>query len=361
VPVESILLSSRLRDYTAIFESDGSFLGDLVATANRIFIVDENVWAAHAGGVLAALPREDVVLLPIAEETKTLSSVGLVWDTLLERSAKRNMTVVSIGGGICQDITGFAASTLYRGIGWIFLPTTLLAQADSCIGSKTSLNYRRFKNLVGTFFPPNAVHIYAPFLATQKEIDYYSGVGEVVKLHIMGGVDSACRLDEAMASIGEREVSVLHRTVRDSLLIKKSYVADDEFDIGRRNLLNYGHCFGHAIETATDYAVPHGQAVVLGMVIAQQVARDRGLETDPAQIELLDRLFVKSLLAACVPPHIDLDRVIEAMGHDKKRTGEGLVVVMAADGFEMVKHDDVSVAEARRAARSALAPCGGLA
>jgi 3-dehydroquinate synthase len=359
--VGSLSVSSRLHDYAAIFEPDMSFLDDIVASPNRVFVVDENVWVAHGDGVLRMLPREDVILLPIAEDTKTLTSVGLVWDALMERSAKRNMTIVSIGGGICQDITGFAASTLYRGIGWVFLPTTLLAQADSCIGSKTSLNYKRFKNLLGTFFPPDAVHLYAPFLATQKEIDFFSGVGEVVKLHIMGGASSAHGLDEAMAHVAQRDVDALLGVVRDSLLIKQSYIEGDEFDMGRRNLLNYGHCFGHAIETATDYVVPHGQGVVLGMMIAQKIARDRGLEVDSSQIGLLDRLFAKSLLAKYVPAHIDLDLVIEAMRHDKKRTGEGLVVVMAEDGLEMVKHNDVSVEEARRAARSALAPFGGAA
>lgn len=358
MPVERFTVASRLRDYTATFEPDASFLGELVARKNRLFVVDANVWAAHRDGVLSVLPLDDVMLLPIAEEAKTLTSVERVWDTLMQRSAKRNMTIVSIGGGICQDITGFAASTLYRGIGWVFLPTTLLAQADSCIGSKTSLNYKRYKNLLGTFFPPNSVHLYAPFLTTQKDIDFFSGLGEVVKLHILGGAESAERLDRAMGLVRSRDVGALHTAVRDSLLIKKGYIEGDEFDTGRRNLLNYGHCFGHAIETATDYAVPHGQAVVLGMIIAQAVARVRGLEKEPAQVELLDRLFTGSLLTAHIPSAIDLDVVIAAMKHDKKRTGEGLVVVMAADGLEVVKHDDVSPAEARAAAASVLARLG---
>jgi 3-dehydroquinate synthase len=358
VPVEKLEISSRLRDYTASFEPDASFLGELVARTNRLFVVDENVWAAHRDGVLSVLPLDDVMLLPIAEDVKTLSSVELVWDTLMQRSAKRNMTMVSIGGGICQDVTGFAASTLYRGIGWVFLPTTLLAQADSCIGSKTSLNYKRFKNLLGTFYPPNSVHLFAPFLTTQKDIDFFSGLGEVVKLHILGGNESANRLDRTIGLVRSREVGALHVAVRDSLLIKKSYIEGDEFDTGRRNLLNYGHCFGHAIETATDYAVPHGQAVVLGMIIAQAVARDRGLENEPVQIRLLDRLFAGSLRAGNIPSAIDLDVVIEAMKHDKKRTGEGLVVVMASDGLDVVKHDDVSVDEARAAATSVLARLG---
>ena len=176
-----------------------------------------------------------------------------------------------------------------------------------------------------------------------------------MKLHILGGAESADRLDRAMETVRSREVGALHTAVRDSLLIKKGYIEGDEFDTGRRNLLNYGHCFGHAIETATDYAVPHGQAVVLGMIIAQAVARSRGLEKDPAQIALLDRLFAGSLLAGNIPHTIDVDVVIEAMKHDKKRTGDGLVVVMAADGLEFTKRDDVSPEEAHAAAAAVLA------
>jgi 3-dehydroquinate synthase len=342
-------LHSRLGDYTLAFQPTADFIAELVGRTNRMFVVDENVWAAHKDGVLAPLPVEDVFVLPIAEDVKNLASVELVWDRLVERSAKRNMTLVSIGGGICQDITGFAASTLYRGIGWVFVPTTLLAQADSCIGSKTSLNYGRFKNLLGTFFPPDEVHVHAPFLATQTEIDYFSGLGEVVKLHVMGGRGAAEWLLGSMEPLVRRDLNALREAVEASLRIKVSYVEGDEFDTGRRNLLNYGHCFGHAIETATDFAVPHGQAVVVGMIIAQRIAQTRGLETDAEQIALLDELFRRALLAEHVPDTLDADVVIEAMKHDKKRTGEGLVVVVAADGCALTKLDDVTFDEARDA------------
>jgi 3-dehydroquinate synthase len=342
-------MSSRLGDYTVSFQPDTRFLDEVIANEDRVFFVDENVWTLHGDGVLAGVPRDDVVVLPIAEDTKTLSSVELVWDSLTERSAKRNITLVSIGGGICQDITGFAASTLYRGIGWVFLPTTLLAQADSCIGSKTSLNYKRFKNLVGTFYPPTAVHIYAPFLGTQAETDYMSGLGEVVKLHIMGGPGSAGRYESALPALLRRDPSTLLAAVQDSLAIKVSYVEGDEFDTGRRNLLNFGHCFGHAIESATAFRVPHGQAVVLGMMLAGMIARSRGTLSERSEQYLRTRLLEPSLAPSVLLAGMDDDAVIDAMKQDKKRVGAGLAVVMATDGFEMVKAVDVSEAEARAA------------
>jgi 3-dehydroquinate synthase len=349
VPVGSMQLSSRIRDYTATFEVSDAFVADLAASSDRILVVDEGAWRCHRAGCLAALDPAEVVVLPIAEETKTLESVEALYDRMLERAAKRNMTVVSFGGGITQDITGFMASTLYRGVDWVFVPTTLLAQADSCIGSKTSLNYRHYKNLIGTFYPPSRIHIYAPFLTTQDEPDYFSGLGEVVKLHIMGGEAVASRLEAARPRLLERQPDALLTAVQDSLLIKRSYFEGDEFDTGRRNLLNFGHCFGHAIETATSFAVPHGQAVVLGMILAGMVARSRGLLSDQSERYLLERL-----LEPAVPSRVSLagmrdDAVIDGMRQDKKRVGSGLAVVMATDGLEMAKAVDVTEDEAREA------------
>ena len=122
------------------------------------------MWRLYRTGRLASLDPSTVIVVPIEEELKTIGTVQLLYDRLLERPAKRNLTLVSVGGGILQDVSGFAASTLYRGINWVFVPTTLLSQAGRCIGGKTSLNYGAFKNLVGTFYPPSQIAIYTPFL-----------------------------------------------------------------------------------------------------------------------------------------------------------------------------------------------------
>ena len=349
--VEPMRMSSRIRDYDVTFESDAAFLERLSAPGDRVLIVDEGAWRHHRDGCLASFDAAETIVLPIAEELKTLESVAGLYDRLTERAAKRNITIVSVGGGITQDITGFAASTLYRGVNWVFVPTTLLAQADSCIGSKTSLNYRHYKNLLGTFFPPTAVHIYAPFLTTQEETDYMSGLGEVAKLHIMGGQAAADRYEAALPVLLEREPAALLTAVKDSLAIKVSYVEGDEFDTGRRNLLNFGHCFGHAIESATAFGVPHGQAVVLGMMLAGMVARSRGLLSEESERHILRRLLEPSLAPAVTLAGLDDAAVIDAMKQDKKRVGAGLAVVMTTDGLEMVKAVDVTDAEALAALR----------
>jgi 3-dehydroquinate synthase len=338
-------INSGIRDYEVRFEATGEFLSGFGRFPQRCFVVDSNVWRMHSGGLLAPLRSEAPLILPVDEERKTLATVQEIYDSLTERSAKRNMTMIVIGGGTLQDICGFAASTLYRGIPWVFVPTTLLAQADSCIGSKTSLNYRRFKNLLGTFYPPSEVHIHAPFLRTLAGADFLSGLGEVVKLHLMGGAGATEALSRSLPEILGREDEPLLSAIRRSLEIKWSYMDGDEFDLGKRNLLNFGHCFGHALETVSGYAIPHGQAVVVGMVFAGIAARNRGLLSAGNHARIVESLLVPALKEAPRPEHLAFAPILEAMRQDKKRTGDGLALVMLTDTGELVKVTDFSADE----------------
>lgn len=342
-------IQSNIRDYDVHIVETAGFLRDLESIPQRCYVVDSNVWRLYADGCLREIASADVIVLPISEERKCLETVQELYDRLISRSAKRNMTMVSIGGGILQDISGFVASTLYRGINWVFVPTTLLAQADSCIGSKTSLNYRGFKNLIGTFYPPSDVFIHTPFLATQEDADFFSGLGEVVKLHLMGGSAKTEEIVRLLPRIMRKEPPALLTAVENSLLIKQSYIADDEFDAGRRNLLNFGHCFGHAIEASSGFEIPHGQAVVMGMLLANIVARRRGLLSEECQTFCAKELLLPSLVVQPKEDHLDASTVIEAMKKDKKRTGEDLALIMMQDGYGMLKATDVTPAEAANA------------
>jgi 3-dehydroquinate synthase len=342
-------IQSNIRDYGVHFVETAGFLRDFESIPQRCYIVDSNVWRLYSDDCLREIASADIIVLPISEERKCLETVQELYDRLISRSAKRNMTMVSIGGGILQDISGFAASTIYRGINWIFVPTTLLAQADSCIGSKTSLNYRGFKNLVGTFYPPSDVYIYTPFLATQDDADFFSGLGEVVKLHLMGGPAKTKEIISLLPRIMRKEPAALLTAVENSLLIKQNYIADDEFDAGRRNLLNFGHCFGHAIEASSGFAIPHGQAVVMGMLLADIVARRRGLLSEERQAFIAKQLLLPSLVVQPKEGYLDARMVIEAMKRDKKRTGEDLALVMMQDSCELVKVNDLTAVEAANA------------
>ena len=337
-----ISIHSNVRDYSVTFQADGNFIRSFSRFPERLFVIDENVWKYHRHGVLGDIPETERLLFAVSEERKNLNSVMELYDQLMSRSAKKNMTLISIGGGIVQDITGFVASTLYRGLNWIFVPTTLLAQADSCIGSKTSLNYKSFKNVVGTFYPPAEVHIYAPFLTTLDNADFLSGLGEVVKLHIMGGAKSTKELIDRLPLLMLREPESLMQIIRASLAIKQEYMTGDEFDTGRRNLLNYGHCFGHALETASGYAIPHGQAVVMGMIFANSVSVNRGMLRPETGEWLLRELLLTSLSVPLREEYFDARELLQSMKQDKKRVGSGLVMVLLRDDFSLEKMNDFS-------------------
>ena len=180
----NITIKSNIRDYNVYFENSFSFINDLLNKHDPIFIIDKNVYALY-GNEFKNIPKERVFLFDAIEKNKTFDYVKEVYDFLLSKSVKRNSTFISIGGGITQDITGFVASTLYRGLNWIYVPTTFLAITDSCIGSKTSINYDKYKNLMGTFYPPCEIYINKDFLLTLSELDFYSGIGETIKFQLM--------------------------------------------------------------------------------------------------------------------------------------------------------------------------------
>jgi 3-dehydroquinate synthase len=342
-------IHSQLRDYSVHWEQDGRFVHALEQFPQRLVVVDENVWRCHRHGCLGRLDRDQVTLFAVSEERKNLEGVAELYDVLIQRAAKKNVTLVVYGGGILQDVAGFVASTLYRGIPWVFVPTTLLAQADSCIGSKTSLNYKGIKNLLGTFNPPQAVYIHTPFLLTQRDADYYSGLGEVIKLHIMGGADTTDALVQLLPGLRARDLAALETAVQNSLAIKHSYFAGDEFDTGRRNLLNYGHCFGHALEATSGFRIPHGQAVVFGMLCANIVAAERGILSAELADRLADELLLPGLHATVTPEDFDPQALVAAMGKDKKRTGQGLALVMLGDGFALQRISDLTPVEVETA------------
>ena len=341
-------LKSSIRDYEVHFEHDAGFLASLAARPQRCFAIDQNVWRLYSDTLLAGIDPADVFLLQAEEERKSLDTVLELYNFLLTRSARRNITLISIGGGITQDVTGFVASTLYRGINWIFVPTTLLAQADSCIGSKTSLNYLHFKNTIGTFYPPSDVFIYIPFLNTLEEPYFMSGLGEIVKLAIIGGEKAAKEMIELLPGALQRSQETLATCVLRSLSIKQGYIDEDEFDTGRRNMLNFGHCFGHAIESTSDFEIPHGQAVLLGVLLANMVARERRLLSDALYTFVLEKLLLPSLSVKPKESHLDPEHIITAMQRDKKRTGEGLPLIMMKERYEMVKVADLGPTEVAR-------------
>lgn len=350
MPMTDLLLKSKIRDYKVVFHDNADFLSPIFSQPNTVCLVDANVWRLYKKNILfRGLTSDDLIIVPIGEEKKNLATVQSIYRQLLKRQAKKNLRLVVIGGGILQDLAGFVASTIYRGIGWIFVPTTMLAQTDSCIGAKTSLNFGKYKNIIGTFFPPLEIHIYSGWLKTLKSVDYLSGLGESAKLHLMGGAGSTQELEAGLRALLSRDLKAISSIIINSLLIKKGYIEKDEFDRGRRNLLNYGHCFGHALETATNYKIPHGLAVILGMVLANQVAATRKLLKRETADRISREILMPILNKQIKPGKIKSQTVIKAMLQDKKRIGDNIPLVMLVDDQSLVKVDDLTKSEAKAA------------
>jgi len=349
--MQMISIKSSIRNYNTVIGDVKPYLSDLRGRSGSVcLIVDHNVWSIYKN-VFRSFDRKEIIILPVSEERKNLASVQMLYDKLMRLSAKRNMLLVSAGGGITQDITGFLASTLYRGLKWVFIPTTLLAQADSCIGSKTSLNYKEYKNIIGTFYPPVEILVDTRFIDTQKPLDFYSGMGEVVKLHIIGGRKCFDYMLKSLLKIVRDKGKILSEAVRNCLLIKKGYIENDEFDSGRRNLLNYGHCFGHAIEKTSAFGIPHGLAVTIGMALADIVARNRTILRGENERLIFNELLLPLIVRMPDGSALEPSSLMLAMKKDKKRTGKDLPLVMLKDGLELVKVDDLKESELKAAVK----------
>ncbi len=339
-------IKSRLGDYDVFFEEDFSFLEKLGGIKNQLLIIDRNVYDLYKSDITSHFEKDRTFLFDAVEKKKNLEYVTEIYEYLTRSQAKRNITIISIGGGITQDVTGFAASTLYRGVRWIFVPTTFLAQTDSCIGSKTSLNFKSFKNLVGTFYPPSQIYINTKFLQTLTKDDFFSGIGEAIKLQLMKEVypkdiDAVVHVIERCKKDKEFALDLIH----DGLKVKISYMENDEFDHGRRNLLNYGHCFGHALETTSDYYVPHGIAINIGMIFANALSLRRGMLKKDVFRKVTRELNVCNIPINLREEHFDHDALLSCIKSDKKRIGKDLTVIIPDSEFRLIKVDNVTEEE----------------
>lgn len=319
-------IKSNLKTYEVKLEDDLGFVGELAQTQNAEFVIDSNVYRLYKA-LFAGIPAERLVVVEAKETSKVIETALGICEKITEIPAKRNAVLISIGGGIIQDITGFVANITYRGIRWIFVPTTLLAACDSCIGGKTSLNYKKYKNLLGTFYPPDEIHICSKFFETLTARDFKSGLGEVIKFNIMAGEDGLGNIEEKIDELLGRNAETVNAFVRSSLAFKKSFIEADEFDRGERIKLNFAHTFGHAIEVVTDYEIPHGTAVAIGMIMADRLSCRRGFLTS----EMLKRS--EEVLLRVIDIDVQLLRrptadYLAAVRKDKKQINDSLTAVL---------------------------------
>ena len=213
------------------------------------FIIDKKVYDLHRER-LSSIDINKIYLVDADEKEKSFSRCANHIEKLISLGLRRGNIIAAIGGGIIQDLTGFVASIIYRGVDWNFYPTTLLSQCDSCIGGKTSINLSGSKNTVGNFNPPNKVILNERFLDTLAKQEIQSGLGEILKVMV---IDKKCRIEseEFLACVQNSKIKT--SVLKSALEIKKEIIEKDEFDKGIRNVMNYGHTFGHAIESLTSF------------------------------------------------------------------------------------------------------------
>jgi len=351
---ESLKIQSRIQDYDVFFEDDYSFLDELSKIQNSVCVIDRKVFELYKSELVPRFPKEKVFLFDAVEENKSLEGAMGIYSFITAQSAKKNLKIIAIGGGITQDITGFVASTVFRGIEWYFVPTTLLAQTDSCIGGKTSINFKSFKNLIGTFWPPRKIFINTAFLKTLTRLDFYSGLGEVLKLQLMTEGEKNLAQINTKIEKAKKDYGLLLNVIREGLQTKISYMENDEFDQGKRNLLNYGHCLGHALETSSNYELPHGIAVNVGMIFANLLAAQRGVMSSELTRHLNDDILKPNIFANLRKDYFSPQALLASLKNDKKKTGKDLAVVIADQQLNFVKLDDVKEGEFNKALDSLL-------
>lgn len=301
-------------------------------------IIDANIAKIYKSGLKSVLSHPNTIVLEATENTKSLQQIIPVIELLVQHKIRRTHHLVAIGGGVIQDITCFIASILLRGIDWHFVPTTLLAQADSCIGSKSSINLESAKNIVGTFNPPRTVWIDAVFLSSLGDSEVHSGIGEILKVH---AIDSPESFDSVATDyelmLGDHVV--LRKYIRESLLIKKRFIEIDEFDTGIRNIFNFGHSFGHAIEAATNFGVPHGIAVTMGMDMACKISHARGL-LPTQQLNRMHEHLRKNYLSF-IDVEIPVNEMLNALMKDKKNTSTTLGLIFPVGDRSVIERVDI--------------------
>ena len=331
---------------TRILDRVGSVVGSCCPTQHAVVVTDENVEQPHAMNVAKSLQetgvQTDLVVLPSGESTKSIEVAEQLWKKCLEVEVNRKSIIVAVGGGVIGDLAGFIAATYARGLRFLQIPTTLLAQVDSSVGGKVGINLPDAKNMVGAFWQPAGVLIDTATLDTLPAREYRAGLAEVVKYGVILDEEFFEYLERTERDINQRKPSVLIDIVERSCQLKAKIVSEDEREeSGLRVVLNYGHTFAHALESVTGYReLLHGEAVSIGMLCASRLAEHLG-RFDHASTERQAALLQNLGLPVAVP-QVDHANILKAFRSDKKSEGNNLRFVLPSriGKVELVEHID---------------------
>lgn len=336
-----------------IYVSSGSLdaLGNLCAEqklGHKVAVITNPTIGGHyldavKASLLAAGFSVSCIQVPDGERYKNGDTLNSIYDQLIGSGLDRGSFLVALGGGVIGDMVGYAAATYLRGIPFVQVPTSLLAQVDSSVGGKTGINHSKGKNLIGAFYQPTLVMIDLAVLDTLPEREYLSGIAETVKYGVVLDAAFFDFLENNVGHLLERDKVTLHHVVKRSCELKASIVERDEREGGVRAVLNYGHTIGHAVETLTDYKrFLHGEAVAIGMAQAAKISKARGFSSDA----ITERVFnlLRALNLPTELPSFSTDKYLSAILHDKKVKDGGLSFIFnkGIGSFVIDKVKDVS-------------------
>lgn len=299
----------------------GSLLITTEPIAHAVLVTDENV-ADYATVVANSLAENganvDILTIEAGEKSKSIEIAAALWEGVLSAGADRKSLVVAVGGGVVGDLAGFIAATFARGLSFVQVPTTLLAQVDSSVGGKTGINLSHAKNMVGCFWQPRFVLIDTHVLRSLSERDYAAGLAEVIKYGVIQDAEFFEYLEQHVFELTSRDDAVLRHVVSRCCQLKAEVVQDDERETsGRRAILNYGHTFAHALEAASGYGeLLHGEAVSIGMMCAARLAHAMGRIEE--SLITRQHALLQAVGLPVSAPDLDIDQLMDLMMHDKK-------------------------------------------
>jgi 3-dehydroquinate synthase len=303
-----------------LLEKAGILLKELGFSGKTVIITDSTVNKLYGSSLLHFLLSNgfdsSILQIPTGEEQKSLETATKLYIDLNNLKCERTTPIIALGGGVIGDLSGFVAATYMRGVPLVQIPTTLLAQCDSSIGGKVAVNHSGLKNLVGTFYHPRLTICDTDTLKTLSKREFNDGLAEVIKYGIILDKEFFVYLENSISQIHSLDNTALETIVNRSAAIKAGIVGKDEYDLGLRNILNYGHTIGHAIESSSRMTVWHGEAVAIGMVTEAKIAMRLGLLSE-SEVKRIVALLKEVGLPTEVP-NVDQDQLIKAMQRDKK-------------------------------------------
>ncbi len=329
--MEPLVIRSGQGEYRVdFFNSFPELVKSILENHVNVIVVDQNINILYGEVLKEILKSVPVFIIDATEEEKTLQGIEKVLSFFQESNLTRQSTVLAIGGGIIQDIVTFSSHIYYRGIRWMLVPTTLLSMGDSCIGAKCGINFKNHKNQLGIFQSPAHVFICPEFIRTLAERDVRSGYGEMLKLMLTGPQELyqnyALTLGKGFPSLAEAQ-----KFIFESLKVKKQVIEEDEYEHDYRRILNFGHTFGHALESLTHYEIPHGSGVAWGVDLANYLSWKMGLLEEDYFKSI--HAFIAEQFSFRLSCPIDVNALIRETKQDKKVThGKANLVLLQHPG-----------------------------